>query len=371
MPSAAGLTEDMHAGASKLSRKASEDSRAMEKGRQEMATALTAVSPSHEAMLKVAYRSTGLGVYAVAMRCAGMPLERLAMVLNSSQVSGASQFGQACKIVFADGTLAPYRNVGRVSCVAWFLQYSVMGCVFQICDRSLASLFGVRCMPYGEELMRQPDASVAASGTGGAARAAAVVVMAPAFAGMIESSVSNRAEAQRFYGMEKLELVERGLDRNAVVRQLGPGFAANAARNFIMAGSSFVLTPVLYQRFYPQERKDANSLFWFGLGINIFAGNVIAITQQALWGRALDYAVSGPGGLVRPINYAVVIRDGLANEGISAFFTPTKWGARVMMNAPVQGTLPWFYNEILPLGEPSVLGAFRKISAALRGEATL
>lgn len=143
MPSAAGLTEDMHAGASKLSRKASEDSRAMEKGRQEMATALTAVSPSHEAMLKVAchhgppasprsqhplancapapihrhiavcakvaYRSTGLGVYAVAMRCAGMPLERLAMVLNSSQVSGASQFGQACKIVFADGTLAPYR----------------------------------------------------------------------------------------------------------------------------------------------------------------------------------------------------------------------------------------------------------------------
>ena len=39
--------------------------------------------------VKVAYRSTGLGIYAVVMRFAGMPLERLAMVLNSSQVPRA------------------------------------------------------------------------------------------------------------------------------------------------------------------------------------------------------------------------------------------------------------------------------------------
>jgi len=25
------------------------------------------------------------------------------------------------------------------------------------------------------------------------------------------------------------------------------------------------------------------------------------------------------------------------------------------MNAPIQGTLPWFYNDVLPLGEPAAL----------------
>ena len=150
-----------------------------------------------------------------------------------------------------------------------------------------------------------------------------------------------------------------------------------------------MVTPVLYQRLYPQEKKDAQSLFWFGLGVNIFAGNAIAITQQALWGRALDYAAAGGG---RPISYAAVVREGLAAEGSAAFITPTKWVARVLMNAPVQGTLPWFYNEacrapqrtggggvapalftrarceqVLPLGEGRVLGAARQISAALGG----
>lgn len=28
---------------------------------------------------------------------------------------------------------------------------------------------------------------------------------------------------------------------------------------------------------------------------------------------------------------------------------------RVLMNAPVQGTLPWFYNQVLPAGEKTVL----------------
>ena len=31
------------------------------------------------------------------------------------------------------------------------------------------------------------------------------------------------------------------------------------------------------------------------------------------------------------------------------------------MNAPIQGTVPWFYNEILPLGESAVLRALGKI----------
>jgi len=340
-----------------------EDSIALEASRQAEAEVLQ-LHASTEESVKVAYRSTGLGIYAVVMRFAGMPLERLAMVLNSSQVSGQGQLSQAAKIVFADGAMAPFRTVGRASLVAWFLQYSVMGCVFQVCDRALSRLLGVRCIPYGEELMRRPDESAAPMSPSEQARAAGKVVLAPLLSGCIESSVSNRAEAQRFYGIDKLAAVEAKLGANPVARALGPGFAANASRNFIMASSSFVVTPVLYQRLYPQEKKDAQSLFWFGLGVNIFAGNAIAITQQALWGRALDYAAAGGG---RPISYAAVVREGLAAEGSAAFITPTKWVARVLMNAPVQGTLPWFYNEVLPLGEGRVLGAARQISAALGG----
>jgi hypothetical protein len=62
-----------------------------------------------------------------------------------------------------------------------------------------------------------------------------------------------------------------------------------------------------------------------------------------------------------------VIREGLAAEGAAAFITPTKWVARVLMNAPVQGTLPWFFNEILPLGEPTTLDNARKLGRALNG----
>ena len=47
-------------------------------------------------------------------------------------MSGQGQLSQAAKIVFADGAMAPFRTVGRASLVAWFLQYSVMGCVFQV-----------------------------------------------------------------------------------------------------------------------------------------------------------------------------------------------------------------------------------------------
>ena len=36
---------------------------------------------------------------------------------------------------------------------------------------------------------------------------------------------------------------------------------------------------------------------------------------------------------------------------MAAFFTPAKWFSRVLMNAPAQGTIPWFYNQVLPIGE--------------------
>jgi hypothetical protein len=84
--------------------------------------------------------------------------------------------------------------------------------------------------------------------------------------------------------------------------------------------------------------------------MNIFVGNVFAITQQALWGRSLDYLAQNGN-----IHYRSVIQQGLAKDGAAAFFTVPKWFSRVLMNAPAQGTLPWFYNEVLPMGEEALL----------------
>lgn len=60
------------------------------------------------------------------------------------------------------------------------------------------------------------------------------------------------------------------------------------------------------------------------------------------------------------MNYTATIREGISKEGVAAFFTVPKWFSRVLMNAPAQGTLPWFYNEILPLGEEPVLRLLRR-----------
>ena len=79
----------------------------------------------------VAYRSAGLGLYGALIRYAGMPLEKIALFMNSSQVSGNNQLRQAIQLTFQDGQkrsfIAPYKVVGAASGVAWFLQYSVMG----------------------------------------------------------------------------------------------------------------------------------------------------------------------------------------------------------------------------------------------------
>ena len=93
-----------------------------------------------------------------------------------------------------------------------------------------------------------------------------------------------------------------------------------------------------------------------------FAGNTVAISMQALWGRALDYSVAEGKG--RNINYVDVIRESLKKEGTSAFFTVPKWFSRILMNAPVQGSLPWFYNNILPLGEDKVMSWFSTTKSA-------
>ncbi|KAK7242315.1 hypothetical protein SO694_00013480 [Aureococcus anophagefferens] len=130
---------------------------------------------------------------------------------------------------------------------------------------------------------------------------------------------------------------------NAFVRACGPAFGANAARNAIMATTSFVARPTLYRKYYPQDQKSKGSLFCFGLGLNIF------------FGRAGDHAAValGPGAGLgratgRPVSYAAVVSQGYKAEGLGAFITAPKWFSRVMMNAPIQGTMPWFYNNVLP-----------------------
>jgi hypothetical protein len=312
------------------------------------------------------------------MRFIGMPLEKIALFMNSAQVSsGKGSLAQAVNLTFQQGLLTPYRVVSPTSGVAWFLQYSVMGMVFQTVDKSLSHWMGVPLMPYGSELMKDPrnDTTTTYTTTANTAAAAAAVshtmdesstvasssfkmaskiVLAPILSGTIESVVANRAEVQRYYGIHKLSQVESQLRHNFIRRICGPAFIANSSRNAIMSCTSFVITPILYRNYFPQESKNKSTLFWFGLGVNILIGNVIAITQQSLWGRSLDYSISHEKA--RNVNYSNVIRQGWNTEGYAAFFTLPKFFSRVLMNAPVQGTLPWFYNEILPVFEPGFMG---------------
>eukprot|EP01083_Nonionella_stella_P237836 833975_1 len=319
--------------------------------------------------ITVAYRAIGLGAYGSAIRFVGMPLEKMALVMNSAQVSGENQLRQAINLTFQDGRgskslLAPYKVVGPASGVAWFLQYSVMGGVFQLCDRALSNVLEIPQIPYGTQLMQDSseDLQKEQSDVSTTLRRCAQIMLAPCLAGTIESVVANRAEVQRYYGIKKFSQIEAALKWNPISKLCGPAFIANSSRNCIMSATSFVVTPVLYRQYYPQEKKNKASLFWFGLGVNIFIGNVVAITQQALWGRALDYAASGKT-VARNIHYRSVIQGGLACEGRSAFFTIPKWSTRVLMNAPVQGTLPWFYNECLPLTEDYVLNVAKDLYA--------
>ena len=94
-------------------------------------SAIEATSPRPSRMsdelqnsILVAYRSAGLGTFGSLMRLIGMPLEKIALFMNSSQVTGKNQFAQSIKLTFKGGPLAPYRVVGPASMVAWFMQYS-------------------------------------------------------------------------------------------------------------------------------------------------------------------------------------------------------------------------------------------------------
>ena len=315
----------------------------------------------------VSYRSVGIGLFGVVMRWAGMPLEKIALFINSPQVSGKNQLSQAVKLTFTEGALAPYRVVRPASLVAWFLQYSIMGLAYQFFDQALSKAFNVRPMYYGNELMEPPSKTTTANNNDNGVipygvRSGLKTFLAPVIASAMESYISNRAEVQRYFGPDRFVEVEAKLNRHAPIRSGGPAFGASMMRNIIMCNTSFVLTPLTYKLYFPQQQKNQTTLFWFSMGMNVFVGNVVAITQQALWGRTLDYAARHGN-----INYRTVIQLGLEREGLAAFFTPPKWFARVLMNAPTQGTLPWFYNEVLPIGEPAVLQAAHSIYNSVIG----
>ena len=56
----------------------------------------------------VAYRSIGMGTFGAIMRYIGMPLEKIALHMNSSKVSGSNQFQQSIQLTFSDGLLSPF-----------------------------------------------------------------------------------------------------------------------------------------------------------------------------------------------------------------------------------------------------------------------
>jgi hypothetical protein len=314
--------------------------------------------------IKVCYRSSGIGAFGVVMRWAGMPLEKIALFMNSSQVKGPNPFRQSVQLTFQDGIIAPYKVVKAPSIVAWFFQYSVMGLAFQVFDQSLSNALGVRPMYYGSEIMEPPEHDENGYSTEDTFKVILKTTLAPILSGSIESCIANRAEVQRYYGPNKFMALEKKLNWTLPARAVGPAFLSNASRNIIMCGTTFVFTPLAYKLYYPQELKSPSSLFWFGLSTNIFVGNVVAITQQALWGRSLDHlytaATSTANTKMNGISYVSVIKSGVQTEGRKAFFTTGKWSSRVLMNAPAQGTLPWFYNDILPLYEDSVVSFFTK-----------
>ena len=205
------------------------------------------------------------------MRFAGMPLEKIALFMNSAQVQGRGQLSQAVRLTFQEGAFAPYKVVGPSSMTAWFLQYSVMGVAFQFFDHSISQALGVEPVCYGRQLLEPNEGKDAApSSSDYKARYATARLLSPIMAAGLESMVSNRAEVQRFFGPQQFAEMQARLRPGIVTRMVGPAFLPSAMRNVIMCQTSFLITPVTYKLYFPQEQKSASTLFWFGVGVNMF-----------------------------------------------------------------------------------------------------
>ena len=77
---------------------------------------------SLDSSIRMTYRSVGIGTFGVIMRWGGMPLEKIALFMNSAQVSGKGQFGQAVKLTFKDGKLLDATSL-QVDCVLLLIEF--------------------------------------------------------------------------------------------------------------------------------------------------------------------------------------------------------------------------------------------------------
>lgn len=180
----------------------------------------------------ITYRSVGVGLFGMGARFLGMPLEKVALFMNSSQVTaGRGQFRHAIQLTFQEGALAPYRVVGKASLVAWFLQYSIMGASFQTFDRTLSKLFSVEPVYYGHELMQPPPSDEVYRSADYHMKSAVKTAMSPIMSAALETKVSNRAEVQRFFGKQKFAMIENGMKTAGLRRMAGPAFAPCMMRN--------------------------------------------------------------------------------------------------------------------------------------------
>lgn len=333
---------------------------------------------------EVTYRSSMLGVWGIVVRFAQMPLERLALIANSSKVdamperwgtqvysrarsrggqSSSSQLFRAARLVVQDGWLAPWRVVTARSCLAWFLQYSMIGAAFQVSDRMLSTALGLSPFAYGDELFdsvhdesERYESERFSEDSGKTidsvywTKVCSKALLAPTLAAIMESLVSNGAEVERFYGKEEFRRIVTATraQRGTIGSLAGPAFTANVARNGVMSFSTFICTPLLFTKLIPEEHKNPQNLAWFGLCGNLTA-NILGTACQSAWGRSLDF-LAKEGHL----SYKEMIGQGLKSGGFRAFVNPTKWVTRVGMNFVPQGLIPWYYNTIVPLGEGHV-----------------
>jgi hypothetical protein len=311
-------------------------------------------------------------------------VQKIALEANSGRVKrilgGESEMRQAVRQVMERGWKDPWKVVTLRSVWAWFIQYGLMGLAFQSLDFGLANLMGVQPQPNGrqifEQRMQDEDKLKPSSFQG--TLLVMKGIMAPFLAGTVESMVANKAEVTRYLGPAEFKSLESRIhpaNTSSLVARLyraaGPAFLPNATRNFIMSGTSFVVTPTLFQLF-PEHARTPQNLFLFGLLMNMGPGNGLAITMQSLWGRSLDAINTTPAqsplSPVR-INYKQVVSSAYQKHGVTAFFTPTRWFTRVLMNSPAQGTVPWFTNFVLPKGEATVLRIVTNVYTSIKGSA--
>ena len=233
---------------------------------------------------EVTYRSTMLGFWGIAVRFAAMPLERLALIANSSKVKGQSagaQFKQAAKLVVKDGWLASYRVVSTRSCIAWFLQYSVLGAAFEVSDRILSKATGLQPFVYGDALFNKDEEEdmVASSPRPSTehvdplhlAKTCTKAVFAPILASYVETMVSNKAEVERFYGKHEFKrlVTDTRAQRGILSNIAGPAFHANVGRNAFMSFATFIGAPVMFDAVFTGDAKTPENLAWFGLLSNL------------------------------------------------------------------------------------------------------